>query len=226
MKKLITICLIMVVASTAMANLSWQTTPILGTGLSDVTGDVVVITGPTPTGNPDSLDGFYYDEDGNLVLGPTIPHYSIEGDPLFGIGSPSMELFVINPNTWEGGHWVDKVTQIHAGSGINVDPGHTYDWTRVWTYLGPGGSYSMTNGTEYYAPTQAEGGDGFVMLKGYIYDLWLEDIGQWQLTETWTDQAGGEGSFISSTNYFTVIPEPATICMLGLGALSLIRRKK
>jgi hypothetical protein len=30
----------------------------------------------------------------------------------------------------------------------------------------------------------------------------------------------------SSGTVFTAIPEPATICLLGLGALSLLRRKR
>jgi hypothetical protein len=36
----------------------------------------------------------------------------------------------------------------------------------------------------------------------------------------------GAGDTVILNGYFEVVPEPATICLLGLGALSLIRRKK
>ena len=223
MKKLITICavvtIILAVSGAAQASLSWQTTPILGTDVSSATGDVVVITGPQPldgSGNP------YHDVDNNVVLGPTIPHYSMVGDPLYGVGSPSMTEFVINPDTYEGGHWVDKVTKIAFGSGINVEQGHDYTFTETWNFLESGSEYTVGPFTGNYAA----GTNEFVMLHNDngLSELWLEDIGSWSYTQTWTDD--GTTAFITDTSFFEVVPEPATIGLLSFGALSLFRRKR
>ena len=202
MKKLITICLavvtmILAIGSTALADLSWQTTPILGTStyIFDNTllgcSDVIVVTGAVPV---------------------SIPHYSIAGDPLFGIGSPSMTEFTIGQT-------------IDAGSGINVVDGDTYRWSVVYT--GPGRTITWED--NYFA----DSGENFVMnYLDPVSTLTTADLGKWNYTETWTDISMMTGMFFAappSISYsvdFLVIPEPATICMLGFGALSLIRRKK
>jgi hypothetical protein len=126
MKKCMTVCLVVAMAlvvGTASADFSWQTQPIMGTDYSNATGDVVMITGPTPT---DGSGNNYLDVDGDVVLGPTIPHYSTVGDPLFGVGSPSMTKFYFDPDTFTGGHWTDEDTWIYSGSGINLNPTNTY----------------------------------------------------------------------------------------------------
>src|ERR1035437_9243368 len=81
MKTVVSICaagtMLLAIGSTALAQgFSWQTMPILGTDVL-YNGDVVVITGPQPL---DGLSQPYLDTDGNQVLGPTIPHYSMVGD--------------------------------------------------------------------------------------------------------------------------------------------------
>ncbi|MCG2684888.1 MAG: hypothetical protein L6306_14895 [Planctomycetales bacterium] len=140
------------------------------------------------------------------MLGPTIPHYSMVGDSLFGVGSPGMTVF----------DWTGRVAN---GSGINLDAGHTYDWTAVYTNLGTGYIDSSAN---VYT------GGSFIMLNGYLWGygsnsstLSVADIGSWTYVETWTDRAGGEGSFISSTTNFSIVPEPASVlvwCLLGAGS--------
>ena len=122
----------------AQANLSWQTEPILGYDWSNATGDVVMITGPTPiTPSGD----FYYDVDGNKVLGPTIPHYSIPGDPLYGVGSPSVSTFYYNPNVWDGSsHWYDPNAWVYSGSGVNLDAAKTYTYEGTFHFFGTPGN--------------------------------------------------------------------------------------
>ncbi len=199
----------------AKASVSWQTEPIMGYSASNVTGDVVVITGPTPT-QPGG--GFYYDVDGNKVLGPTIPHYSISGDPLEGVGSPSVTQFYYNPNTLTGGHWTDTVTKIWSGSGINLEASHTYTWTSKWSFLGTPGNLPYVLGG---SPITYNGGAAFIMTMPSLFDLWLEDAGNWQYTQTWTDNA--DSAFITSTRDFTlVVPIPGTVLLLGSGLLGLV----
>ncbi len=206
------------VAAPAVADLSWQTTPILGTDWSDTTGDVVMITGPTPE---QPAGGYYYDVDGNLVLGPTIPHYSIAGDPLYQVGSPSMTQFSINPTVWDGAHWYDPDVFVYSGSGVNLDPAMTYHYTGVYTYLGPNSSYSVLAAED----TDFSEESGFVMLVTGVGQFWLEDIGNWQYIETWTEN--GTGLSISATTDFAVVPVPAAVLlgMLGLGVAGVKLRK-
>jgi len=207
----------LVALSTAGLALSWQTEPIMGTGVTSITGDVVVITGPAPT-KPDG--SFYYDVDGNKVLGPTIPHYSIPGDPLYQVGSPSMTEFWINPNVFENGHWTDKTARIAHGSGINVTQGTVYTWTADWYFLGTPGNdpYHVTDTAAYTAT------ESFVMLQGSLVDLWAEDVGKWRYTETWTDGT----NTICSVRDFDVkaVPEPMSIFLgiMGLGSVAGFRR--
>jgi hypothetical protein len=211
------------VAVPAMANFNWQTQPILGTSASDVTGDVVVITGPTPV-KPGG--GFYYDVDGNVVLGPTIPHYSTVGDPLFGIGSPSMTQFVINPTVWSGTHWYDPTVSVYSGSGVYLDPLATYHYTGTYSFLG-------TPGNPAYDLLVAENASfsedsGFIMLITGVGDFWLEDVGSWKYTETWMDNATLQS--ITSIRPFEVVavPVPGAVLLglLGLSAAGVKLRKQ
>lgn len=207
-------------AAPALANLSWQTEPILGTDGSSTTGDLVIITGPQPL--KDDGTPYYAWPLGPEVLGPTIPHYSIdgaahEGDNLYHVGSPSMTVFYMNADTWSAdyGTYYDPDLQIHTGSGVNLDTTATYTYGGLFTYLGPNGSYSTWGAyNAAYAPPA-----NFIMLHSYLYDLWLEDAGFWTYTETWTDNA--TGASISSSRSFRVVqvPVPGAVLLglLGLG---------
>jgi hypothetical protein len=52
---------------------------------------------------------------------------------------------------------------------------------------------------------------------------WQDEKGQWQYMPGYMMQYGEGGV---TYNFTSDIPEPATICLLGFGALSLLRRKK
>jgi hypothetical protein len=136
-----------------------------------------------------------------------IPHDALDGTQPIG-----MTAFIVGEN-------------IHSGSGIYVDPGHTYSWSSVFNDITSPGR-SVTWADSYYAPTVDEGGDGFVMLYGEgVSNLQNADVGNWTYVETWTDQAGGT-PLVSSTN-FTVTPEPATMAFLALGGVAaLVRRMR
>ena len=115
-------CLALAFSATAFADpFDWQTRPILGTDVT-YTGDVVVNTGPIPI---------------------TIPHYSMLGDPLYHVGSPSMTVFAVGQS-------------VATGSGMWVNPGDVYLITGVFLQL-TGGSRTTTF-QEVYTAT-----DNFVM---------------------------------------------------------------
>jgi hypothetical protein len=199
MKKLMAICavvtMILVLSGVAQATLSWQTAPILGYSSYD-NGDVVVVTA---TG---------------LV---TIPHYSMVGDPLYGVGGPGVSTFNIGET-------------VANGSGINVLLGQTYHVVGVYNFLGASPRSLVSDLFDYTATSS----DNFVMNYSYIsdpapygavYHFVAADVGNWTYNETWTNNADSLDT-ITSIAYFKVVPEPATIALLGLGALSLISRKR
>ena len=220
MKKLIAICavitMILVISSVAQATLtlSWQTNPILGYSSG-------VVPCVDTVGNPDGTDVFVQTGPG-ATDGLYIPHYSIMEDPFYHVGGYGVYLFNIGET-------------VANGSGINVLSGETYHVVGVYDLMGLS-PRSLLSDTFDYTATSPE---NFVMNWSHISDpadpenggyaavyyFTAADVGIWTYTETWTNNADSLDT-ITSTAHFMVIPEPATIAILSLGALSLIRRKK
>ncbi len=215
MKKLIAICLaatiILVPGSVAQATLtlSWQTNPIVGYSSG-------VVPCVDTVGNPDGTDVFVQTGPG-ATDGLYIPHYSIMEDPFYHVGGYGVYLFNIGET-------------VANGSGINVLFGETYHVVGVYDRMGMS-PRSFVSDTFDYEATSPE---NFVMNYSYISDpapygnvyyFTAADIGIWTYTETWTNIADSSDT-ITGTAHFMVIPEPTTICLLLLGAISLFRTKK
>jgi hypothetical protein len=199
----IAVCL--AVAGTAGAvPLSWQTEPLLGYSAAD-TGDVVVQTGP-----------------GSAV---TIPHYSIVGDALYGVGGPGVTTFNIGET-------------VANGSGINVELGQTYHVVGVYNFLGTSPRSLLSDTFDYLATSP----DHFVMNWSHISDpadpvnggyadvyyFLPTDVGNWTYTETWTNNADALDTITSTRNFEVVVPEPVTMCglLLGVGCLTRYVRNR
>jgi hypothetical protein len=98
--------------------------------------------------------------------------------------------------------FTDTLNPGYAGYLPVVDPGtNLHTWTGTWTWdysaILPGGSYAGN--------------------KVSLSDTWVN------LIFAYNSNGSGGSYYIDNVR---LVPEPATICLLGLGALSLIRRKK
>jgi len=218
MKKLITICLVCVLTTAAWGapvssitinfdengNGSWQ--GAVGGGALDHGMGI-----PLQAGQNDQYPTLYYELPGTVVEGDLVLY---EPDQPTGSIVSDFLRFVNNysPNGgYQGRVYVYSDTEAGEVSRELADTGLPYDRLDWRAGMYEQGNETGWNGLKDYAPwsytyTDPKSGE---QLTGYLPGYMMQY---------------GEGGV--TYNFTSDIPEPATIALLGLGALSLIRRKK
>jgi hypothetical protein len=199
--QLFAVCCLIAFSGQAAA-LSWHDAPIVGTNVVDNgNGSLTVTVNGSPAIIPDS----------NTLL--------------------SQSVITINPTVWDGiSHFYDPASLTGAGSSVNVDTASTYSYSFSWDFLGgpipPNAPYTAFSYTNTWSDPTFTIAEVWSMIGGF----WLQDVGNWQYTESWTGTGGPDaGAFITSTRDFAVaIPEPETYAMLlaGLGLLCFVARRR
>jgi hypothetical protein len=203
MKKLMTICLVCVLTTAAWgAPVSNITISFDENGNGNVDGTTLVwSTGiPIGAGTSDQYATLYYELPGMVVVGDLVLY-----EPT---GQVSDVLRFVNNYSPDAGYqgrvyvYSDPPEQGDLPPYDLADTGIPYDFL-YWR------AGMDEQGTE-------NGWNGIVYTPQYIPDLQ-------QYLPGYMMQYGESGV---TYNFTSDVPEPATICILGLGALSLIRRKK
>jgi hypothetical protein len=230
MKKLLMIlvgaALMSALASPAMASLTWDYLFADGDGTS--------LTSPYPGAIVDTFSGtrpgwtytgnavIYTSDVANKASAPwsaldnakdNTPYLAVPSD-----GTSSGFPYVVTVDFGAGSlnylglHWgsMDAYNQIEfLSGGIGGSVVETITGDQVWINDGPAGGQAILNTNQYvnFFSTSA-----FDAIK-------ITSFGQPGYPDT-------SAPYAFELDNLTIIPEPATICLLGLGALSLVRRKK
>jgi hypothetical protein len=149
-------------------------------------------------------------------------------------GLASQSTFYIDPTAWDGTHWHDPAVWAWAASSVFVDLTSEYTYAGNWAFLGNGSNaaYNFDFPTNVWLGSW---GHTTAELYSSVGDFWLEDLGNWRYTETWTGTSGPDnGAIIASSRDFAValasqqVPEPATLalCGIALAGLGAARRMR
>ena len=189
----------------------------------------------------------------NFAVASTAPVNAVNGSGLDGTGEmhsngawndnvgwlgDTPNLGNVNPGTWEGGAWIR----------FDFDQVHPIASARIWNYnalLSNRGmnqvviEYSETGGSDPSDWTRLGGEDHVVSFTqapglpdytGFTVDFGDVNAGSVIFTALSADigvaNFGESGNAGLAEVRFAIVPEPATLSLLALGAVALIRRKK
>ena len=203
MKKLITICLVCILtaAATQAMTINFDEN---GNGNVDGTTLVWGMGIPIGAGTSDQYATLYYELPGMVVVGDLVLYENPRTFEQF-----SDVLRFVNNYSPNGGYQ-GRVYVYSNPSPLEkelpelADTGIPYDFLSLSAGTDEQGTENGWNGM-VYTPTSWENNGQLQYLPGYMMQY-------------------GEGGV--TYNFTSDVPEPATIALLGLGALSLIRRKK
>lgn len=188
-------------------------------------------------GTPDGSGGNLLDPDNSILAvhvgwdssypGGEVPAFAIDGDPeskYLNFGEENSG-FIVTPSI--GLSMLDSFQITTANDSPERDP-------LVWVLYGTNdGITSVDNSdgsdetwTLIAASTMALPDDRKTLGERYIIANQLEEYTSYKMLFPTVKDAGAANSMQIAELQFYGIPEPATICLLGLGGLSLLRRRR
>jgi len=147
---------------------------------------------------------------------------------------PSTAYFIMNAGTWNSGGVIDVSWNLDGTSHLTINDGLMTAATQIRLGVGGGGdtgeSRIFLNGGKLLGEDlQFNMSDSQIVYTAG--ELWvnsgaLSESGMQNLIDTGKILPTGSYGIITDGAYTVLIPEPATLVLLGLGGVALIRRRK